>query len=467
VFEVEASRNVAVSVKSIEYNAGPEEPTDSLVNFYADIPAGCEGQWMTDTTFWPADTRTVWGDPYADPFSSEQMGAEDLDPLKEMGGHVGFESDLHFQTADYGIEEPVGEEVEILRFFELHCFEPGQYHFTFCNKIEPKPPYVDPNFPPVGPWPGNNLRCEEMVVEAIPPGDQVDKQVTDIDFDWGDQYPCAAQSLPSNPNPPFNGDQTFSVNVCHPVYLSVTSMELNAGPDQPDEVEISFYADIPANCEGRWVADPNVNPADTRTIWGDPNVGSSGTTVPWNDPMEPGDGIPGTWESDLHFYTSAYKMTEPAGVTLPITRFFEVHCLTEDMHQFEFCNRADVQPPEVDPNPGNELVCETVWVLTPNAAGCPNSDASVYDTWNDCKEVHIGTDYLDDCPDNLGHAALPPDQNNDKEVDILDVLLYKWKLQPPWPYDPRFDLNIDKAVDILDVLIYKWELAPHKTWPCT
>ena len=48
---------------------------------------------------------------------------------------------------------------------------------------------------------------------------------------------------------------------------------------------------------------------------------------------------------------------------------------------------------------------------------------------------------------------------HDDTVNILDVLLYKWKLQPPWPYDPRFDLNIDETVDILDVLMYKGELG--------
>jgi hypothetical protein len=53
--------------------------------------------------------------------------------------------------------------------------------------------------------------------------------------------------------------------------------------------------------------------------------------------------------------------------------------------------------------------------------------------------------------------AWPPDFNQDRAVNILDVLLFKGKLQHCWPDDPeynqRFDLDASLCVNILDVLI--------------
>ncbi|NIM50158.1 MAG: hypothetical protein GTO22_13060 [Gemmatimonadales bacterium] len=85
------------------------------------------------------------------------------------------------------------------------------------------------------------------------------------------------------------------------------------------------------------------------------------------------------------------------------------------------------------------------------------------DSWYDEIEWAIGTQCLDDCPDDPTDDALPPDFTMDKTVNILDVLMYKPKLGGP--YDPRYDLNVDSTVNILDVLMFKPELP--KPWPCT
>jgi hypothetical protein len=89
---------------------------------------------------------------------------------------------------------------------------------------------------------------------------------------------------------------------------------------------------------------------------------------------------------------------------------------------------------------------------------CPNDADCDGDTFTDGVELYVGTDPLDNCPDDADDAAWPFDINNDTWSDILDVLLYKYKLnycEPDPGYDRRYDLNADGCVNILDVLLYK------------
>lgn len=80
----------------------------------------------------------------------------------------------------------------------------------------------------------------------------------------------------------------------------------------------------------------------------------------------------------------------------------------------------------------------------------PDTDG---DGFTDAAEVYFGTDRLDNCPDNSSDAAWPPDMDNNRRVNILDMLLFKPKL---WgSYDRRYDLDVNGTVNILDVLLYK------------
>jgi len=163
VFFTVASENQPISVTSIEYNAGPGEPANAQVSFYADIPFYCEGRWRIDGNN-PMDILTIDGDPFAYPLSPAQFGTEvpptsDKVPGAPEDPYLHFESDLHLQTSDYGIREYVGVQVPIRRFFEIHCFEPGQFMFVFCNKAEATD-VGDPNY-------ANNLHCEEIWVDAL------------------------------------------------------------------------------------------------------------------------------------------------------------------------------------------------------------------------------------------------------------------------------------------------------------
>jgi hypothetical protein len=88
-----------------------------------------------------------------------------------------------------------------------------------------------------------------------------------------------------------------------------------------------------------------------------------------------------------------------------------------------------------------------------NPALALDSDA---DGWSDGKELYIGTDPLDDCPDDPTDAAWPPDQKNDGNVNILDIAKYRLKLEfMGHPYDRRYDLKADVTVDILDIAAYR------------
>lgn len=71
------------------------------------------------------------------------------------------------------------------------------------------------------------------------------------------------------------------------------------------------------------------------------------------------------------------------------------------------------------------------------------------DGFSDTAERYIGTNPALKC----GLNAWPPDINNDGTVSILDVLLYKPKLNGP--YNKRYDLNTDGQVSIIDILLYK------------
>lgn len=89
----------------------------------------------------------------------------------------------------------------------------------------------------------------------------------------------------------------------------------------------------------------------------------------------------------------------------------------------------------------------------------------------DWKEHWMGTDSLDGCPDDLNDDAWPPDIKNDGEVDILDVLKFKWVLgshldgggPKDHTYNRRYDMNADGEIDILDIL----KLKPFFNTTCT
>jgi branched-chain amino acid transport system substrate-binding protein len=99
------------------------------------------------------------------------------------------------------------------------------------------------------------------------------------------------------------------------------------------------------------------------------------------------------------------------------------------------------------------------------AAGQPDADGDGFDV---CREVYLGVDFLDNCPDDPSDDAWPLDINVDTWSNVLDVLLYKGHLQTQVgdpAYDQRLDLNADAWVNVLDVLLYKGHLQVQCTNP--
>jgi hypothetical protein len=77
----------------------------------------------------------------------------------------------------------------------------------------------------------------------------------------------------------------------------------------------------------------------------------------------------------------------------------------------------------------------------------------------DVDENYMGTDSLDDCPDDSNDDAWPPDINNDTQTNILDIMEYfaygafHTDFGDP-SYDTRFDLNGDGILNILDIMTF-------------
>ena len=99
----------------------------------------------------------------------------------------------------------------------------------------------------------------------------------------------------------------------------------------------------------------------------------------------------------------------------------------------------------------------------PNDDDDGDPDPGFNDGFADTKENWMGTDSLDACADDTNDDAWPPDIKNDGEVDILDVLKFKWVLgshlggsgPKDHTYNRRYDMNADGEIDILDVLKLK------------
>jgi hypothetical protein len=77
------------------------------------------------------------------------------------------------------------------------------------------------------------------------------------------------------------------------------------------------------------------------------------------------------------------------------------------------------------------------------------------DGFADDRELYLGTDPLDACPDDPSDDAWPPDISNNTRVNLFDimefVLHFPSALGDP-KYDNRVDLNADGRINIFDVM---------------
>jgi hypothetical protein len=91
--------------------------------------------------------------------------------------------------------------------------------------------------------------------------------------------------------------------------------------------------------------------------------------------------------------------------------------------------------------------------------GCEPGVDTDLDGFDNDVECYLGTDPLDDCPDDPTDDAWPVDMNMDTEINVLDLFQFVLAdvlgttLGDP-DYDVRFDLNCDETVDVLDLFQY-------------
>lgn len=130
---VNKSENVPFSVTSVDINNGDVEPIDVEISFYVDVPAGCSGRWYDPAGHFPWDIQTMDGDE-----TQMSSGTVWFPPAKEAGP---VRLDLHFQTAEYGLYEPVGQEQRYTRFFEIHCYDAPTDPYVF-TLLQPRRPQV-------------------------------------------------------------------------------------------------------------------------------------------------------------------------------------------------------------------------------------------------------------------------------------------------------------------------------------
>lgn len=103
-----------------------------------------------------------------------------------------------------------------------------------------------------------------------------------------------------------------------------------------------------------------------------------------------------------------------------------------------------------DPTRDNEWVHAIMWQ---SATGDADGDH-----WNNRDELYIGTDPFDNCLDNRSDAAWPPDINNDREINIIDVVMFRGHIDcfvGEACYDNRLDLKPDGEVNIADVIVLR------------
>jgi hypothetical protein len=142
----------------------------------------------------------------------------------------------------------------------------------------------------------------------------------------------------------------------------------------------------------------------------------------------------------------------PVSVDQVVDEVWTINCTQNTIPKtFVFNASIDVSTAHVyDPNGVNNAVVKYLTVTDDPADPQGDMDG---DGWTNGAEAVIGTDPADACPDDPSDDAWPPDINNDRSVNILDVLLFKGPISGA--YDSRYDLNADSAINILDVLLYK------------
>jgi len=366
--------------------------------------------------------------------------------------------DLHFP-----VTLPVSVEVEVYRELKVHANVAGTYNLTLWNYEYPEEGTWDPN-------PDNNELSLDLTIEGWDSPPQADKRVNGIDLDYGDNYPDPGPLMPdiSMEPPPRTTEYEYDREYLksNNVLISVTSWDELESGDIPPDSYVSFLADIPLDCEGRWIPETSLSSGQTDTLTtgeeidlAQPWIQTPGTII---DPLDPlydqkigGDGDPATIESDLHFQTVDWNITEEVGVEIPLLRFFEFHCWEDGYKTFTFYNKIEPKTPVEDPD-----LLDNWWRATMQVYSTPNADKAVDDMYVDAdwyapdmyklevlKSQNVSVD-VTSIDVNLGPEQVPPDSYVSFLADIPPECEGRWADTDP------FDLHTTGGfIDLGDPMI--------------
>jgi hypothetical protein len=411
-----------IPVWEVKHNNGPQDT-------WADVDWWVTGDYPQS----PVDVKWMWQLGDICTFQGQPVNCQ------SGGTPSGSIDDLHFQ-----VWLPVSTDVQLMRGIQFECMDMGVYVLTLWNYEYPVDPYVDPD-------PSNNLRSTDVTVYCGVGPYEADKQVMGV-------YTDISASDRNTTDPDL--DIWTSTNVP----ITVTSLDQNLGP-QPTDTLITFLANVPAGCEGRWLAQPGDVMHEYEPY--NPAYPLDQIHGPSHRPAKvPGDGDPlyppyRTAESALHF-----QAWEDPGMPMPYTRSFELHCYMDGVHTFTFCNKAEVKAPNMDPNPANNWQCQDLTVTSADCAPGVDTDG---DTFKDNIECYLPTDQSDNCPDVVGaDDAWPLDVNMTKDISVTgDIFNYVGRIgakSGPSVYCPgpllgnwwqRLDLNMSCDISVTgDVFMY-------------
>jgi hypothetical protein len=141
----------------------------------------------------------------------------------------------------------------------------------------------------------------------------------------------------------------------------------------------------------------------------------------------------------------------------------------------------DPLSPDSTANYDNDQLINYAEMIIATNPCLPNPELAIDsdgDGFSDGKELFMGTDYQDKCPDTLGTPGLcpgpncngddswPPDLNVDRKVNIQDPLLFKRVFNTKLgdaKYAQRYDFDVSGKVSIIDVL----KIKPYMSKTCT
>jgi len=409
-----------IPVWEVKHNNGPDAT-------WADVDWWVTGDWPQS----PVDVR--WMAQQGDICTYQGMPVDCQRGLVNPGQpNDGDINDLHFQ-----VWLPVSTQVQLMRPIQFECKDMGVFVLTLWNYEYPVAPNEDPD-------PSNNLRSTDVTVYCGVPPQQADKQVLAVGWDIS-----ASDRNTTDPD--------LDIWISTDATISVSSTDVNMGP-QPTNTLITFLANVPVGCEGRWLA----TTGDTLHEYEQYDPAYPLTQIhgyPHRPARVPGDGDPmyppmRTAESALHF--QAWEELLPA----TYTRSFELRCNVDGVHTFTFCNKAEVMAPNYDPIPADNWQCAN---LTVTSADCSSTVDTDGDTFKDNIECYLPTDQSDNCPDVIGvDDAWPLDINKNKLVNMADVNNFAGRIgatpaSPMWL--KRLDFNGNSLINMADVNMYAGKIG--------